>query len=114
MLLQVRELISFFSRRQVVTLLTMTQHGILGPDMAAPVDLSFLADNVFLLRYFEAQGAIRKALSVVKKRSGKHESTIRELILKPGGVSVSEPLSDFTGVLTGTPVYAGASRPKGA
>ena len=113
-LLQVRELISFLSRRQVVTLLTMTQHGILGPDMAAPVDLSFLADNVFLLRYFEAQGAIRKALSVVKKRSGKHESTIRELILKPGGVSVSEPLSDFTGVLTGTPVYAGASRPKGA
>jgi circadian clock protein KaiC len=108
-LLHIRELISYLSRRQVVTLLTLTQHGILGPEMTAPIDLSFLADNVFLLRYFEADGSIRKALSVVKKRSGKHEHTIRELIMQPGGVQVSQPLTGFSGVLTGTPVYGGAA-----
>ncbi len=112
-LLHVRELVSYLNRRQVLTLLTLTQHGILGPDMATPVDLSFLADNVFLLRYFETQGAVRQALSVVKKRSGKHERTIRELIMQPGGIGVSEPLEDFTGVLTGTPLYEGAAKPKG-
>ncbi|WP_363348753.1 ATPase domain-containing protein [Methylocystis echinoides] len=106
--LHIRELISYLSRRKVATLLTLTQHGILGPEMATPVDLSFLSDNVFLLRYFEANGAIRKALSMVKKRSGKHEHTIRELTIKPGGIDVSEALADFTGVLTGTPVYVGA------
>ena len=81
--------------------------------MATPVDLSFLADNVFLMRYFETQGAVRQALSVVKKRSGKHERTIRELIMQPSGIGVSEPLEDFTGVLTGTPLYEGAAKPKG-
>ncbi len=105
-LLHIRELISYLSRRQVLTLLTLTQHGILGPDMTAPIDLSFLADNVFLLRYFEAEGTIRKALSVVKKRSGSHEHTIRELIFTPTGIDVSEPLQGFTGVLTGTPILA--------
>ncbi len=113
-LLHIRELVSYLSRRQIVTLLTLTQHGILGPEMTAPIDLSFLADNVFLLRYFETQGTIRKALSVVKKRSGKHEHTIREFILQPGGVQVSQPLADFTGVLTGTPVYGGAAERTGA
>ena len=112
-LLHVRELVSYLDRRQVLTLLTLTQHGILGPDMATPVDLSFLADNVFLMRYFETQGAIRQALSVVKKRSGKHERTIREFIMRPGGIGVSEPLEDFSGVLTGTPRYHGAAEPKG-
>jgi circadian clock protein KaiC len=110
--LYIRELISYLSRRKVATLLTLTQHGILGPEMATPVDLSFLSDNVFLLRYFEANGAIRKALSMVKKRSGGHEPTIRELIFKPGGISISAALDDFTGVLTGTPVYVGA-KPQG-
>ncbi len=113
-LLHIRELVSYLSRRQVVTLLTLTQHGILGPEMTTPVDLSFLADNVFLLRYFECEGAIRKALSVVKKRSGKHEQTIRELILQPDGIHVSEPLTEFTGVLTGAPVYGGGVGRKGA
>ncbi len=111
--LHIRELVSYLSRRQVVTLLTLTQHGILGPDMAAPIDLSFLADNVFLLRYFEVDGAIHKAFSVVKKRSGSHEPTIREFILKPGCIGVSEPLEGFTGVLTGTPVYSVAKKSKG-
>ena len=81
--------------------------------MTAPIDLSFLADNVFLLRYFEGQGTIRKALSVVKKRSGKHEHTIRELVLEPGAVKVSQPLAEFSGVLTGTPVYGGAQGARG-
>lgn len=112
-LLHIRELVSYLNRRQVVTLLTLTQHGILGPEMTAPIDLSFLADNVFLLRYFETEGTIRKALSVVKKRSGKHEHTIREFILQPGGVRVSEPLTGFTGVLTGTPVYSSAPGTRG-
>ena len=103
--LHLRELISYLRRRQVVTLLTLTEHGILGSDRSTPIDVSFLADNVFLLRYFETQGAIHQALSVVKKRTGQHERTIRELTLKPGGISVGEPLEDLTGVLTGTPYY---------
>ncbi len=112
-LLHIRELISYLSRRQVVTLLTLTQHGLIGPDAATPIDLSFLADNVFLLRYFETEGTIRKALSMVKKRSGGHEHTIREFILQPGGVRVSEPLAGFRGVLTGTPLYAGEAELRG-
>ena len=103
--LQLRELISYLSRRRIVTLLTLTEHGIFGSDRSTPIDLSFLADNVILLRYFEAQGAIHQALSVVKKRIGQHERTIRELILKPGSISVGEPLEDLAGVLTGTPRY---------
>jgi circadian clock protein KaiC len=101
--LQLRELISYLNRRGIVTLLTLTEHGILGSDRSTPIDVSFLADNVILLRYFEAQGAIRQALSVVKKRTGPHERTIRELTLKPGGIGVGEPLDDLSGVLTGTP-----------
>ncbi len=111
--LHIRELISYLSRRQVVTLITLTQHGILGQEMATPIDLSFLADNVFLLRYFEMKGAIHKALSVVKKRSGGHEHTIRELVLGPGSIDVSEPLQEFSGVLTGTPIFTGGTGPKG-
>lgn len=106
-LLHIRELVSYLGRRGVTTFLTLTQHGILGPEITAPIDLSFLADNVFLLRYFEKNGAIHKALSVVKKRSGPHETTIREFLLGPGSVHVGEPLVGFTGVLTGTPVCGG-------
>jgi circadian clock protein KaiC len=103
--LQLRELISYLNRRRIVTLLTLTEHGIFGSDRSTPIDLSFLADNVILLRYFEAQGAIHQALSVVKKRIGQHERTIRELTLKPGSISVGEPLEDLAGVLTGTPQH---------
>jgi circadian clock protein KaiC len=101
--LHLRELISYLNRRRVVTILTLTEHGILGSERSTPIDVSFLADNVILLRYFEARGAIRQALSVVKKRTGQHERTIRELKLKPGGISVGEPLEDLAAVLTGTP-----------
>ena len=103
--LHLRELISYLRRRRVVTLLTLTEHGILGSDRSTPIDVSFLADNVLLLRYFEVQGAIHQALSVVKKRTGQHERTFRELTLKPGSIGIGEPLEDLTGVLTGTPHY---------
>ncbi|PPD45808.1 MAG: Circadian clock protein kaiC [Methylocystis sp.] len=112
-LLHLRELITYLGRRQVATFLTLTQHGILGPEMESPVDMSFLADNVFLLRYFEMQGGIHKALSVVKKRSGRHEHTIRELILRDGGVDVIAPLKDFRGVLTGNPIHGGPAKQPG-
>lgn len=104
-ILHIRELLSFLSRRQIITIMTLTQHGVFGTELASPLDFSFLADNVFLLRYFELNGALHKALSIVKKRGGRHEHTIRKLTLSPGGVDVSEPLTGFSGVLTGTPVY---------
>lgn len=104
-ILHIRELLSFMSRRQIVTLMTLTQHGLFGTELSAPLDFSFLADNVFLLRFFELDGALHKALSVVKKRGGRHEHTIRKLTMRTGGVDVSEPLIGFTGVLTGTPMY---------
>jgi len=88
--------------------MVMAQHGFLGSNMTSPVDVSYLADGVLLLRYFEANGAIRRALSVVKKRSGVHESTIRELRFTSGGIHVGEPLRNFRGVLTGVPVFDGA------
>lgn len=112
-MLHIRELVSYLGRRGVTTFMTLTQRGILGPEIAAPIDLSFLADNVFLLRYFEKNGAIHKALSVVKKRSGAHETTIREFLLGPGSIQVGEPLVGFSGVLTGTPVCGGEAGPLG-
>jgi circadian clock protein KaiC len=75
--------------------------------MTSPIDLSYLADNVLLLRFFETCGEIRKALSVVKKRGGLHEQSIRELALSKGQIEVGQPLTDFRGLLTGTPVYVG-------
>jgi len=78
--------------------------------MQSPIDTTYLADTVILLRYFEAAGEVRRALSVVKKRSGNHEQTIREFRLD-GGIRVGEPLKDFLGVLTGTPTYRGQSGP---
>jgi circadian clock protein KaiC len=75
--------------------------------MSSPVDVSYLADTVLMLRYFEAEGAIHRALSVVKKRTGAHENTIRELQLTSQGIRVGEPLTNFQGVLTGVPTYKG-------
>ena len=81
--------------------------------MAAPIDVSFLADNVLLLRFFEAEGSIRQVLSVVKKREGKHERTIRELSLQAAGIHLSEPLTGFAGLLSGTPYRVGAADGRG-
>lgn len=104
LVLQVHELLSFLAEKHVVTLLTMAQHGIIG-DMLAPADVTYLADTVVLLRYFEAGGGVRKAISVVKKRLGGHETTIREYVPTASGLQVGAPLVDFRGVLTGVPEY---------
>ena len=104
---QLHELLTFLNQRGVATLLLVAQHGILGPAMVAPVDVSYLADTVILLRYFEARGAVRQAISVVKKRSGAHERTIREFGLEGGRLRIGEPLAGFHGILTGVPVYEG-------
>ena len=85
----------------------MAQHGLVASDPSAPVDLSYLADSVLLFRYFEASGHVRKAISAVKKRAGRHETTIRELLLGNTGVRVGPPLEDFQGVLTGNPRHVG-------
>jgi circadian clock protein KaiC len=103
--LQLHELLIHLGRQGVATLLLLAQQGVMGP-MSTPVDASYLADGVILLRYFEAFGEIRQAISVVKKRTGKHERTIRELRMD-NGISVGEPLKDFQGVLTGVPEYIG-------
>jgi len=104
---QMHELLTYLNQQGVVTMLVMAQHGFLGSSMISPVDVSYLADTVLMLRYFEAQGAIHRAISVVKKRTGQHEPTIRELDISRKGLRVGEPLSEFRGVLTGVPTYEG-------
>jgi circadian clock protein KaiC len=101
---QLHEVFMFLRQRGILTISVMAQHGLVGA-MQAPIDLSYLADNVVLLRFFEAQGEVRRAISVMKKRSGHHERTIRELLLLPGTIRVGEPLGNFHGVLTGVPTY---------
>lgn len=104
---QLHELLVFLNLRGVATILVMAQYGILGQGMASPVDVSYLADSILLFRYFEAGGEVRQAISVVKRRSGKHERTIRELELGPDTIRIGNPLTEFQGVLTGVPVYIG-------
>jgi len=87
----------------VASMLVTAQHGLMGAQMTAPVDASYLADAVVLLRYFEAEGEVRQAISVVKMRGGEHERTIREFSMKGGRISIGEPLRDYRGVLTGVP-----------
>src|SRR5262249_10888395 len=103
---QLHELLAYLGHSGVVTLLIVAQHGLLG-NMQAPIDTTYLADTVILYRFFEAMGAVGKAIAVVKRRSGKHERTIRELRLDSGGVTLGAPLTDFQGVLSGTPSYRG-------
>ena len=98
--LHLRELIRYLSQRGVLTLLIVAEHGLIGGTLSAPVDVSYLADNVFVLRYFEAAGEVRRAVLVIKKRSGPHERTIHELRIGPG-VTVGERLT-FDGVMAGT------------
>ena len=104
--IQLHELLAFLGNHGVVTALTVAQHGIVG-QMSSPVDLTYLADTVILLRYFEQEGRILKAISVVKKRIGHHENAIRELKLDSSGIRVGEPLINFRGVLTGVPSFHG-------
>jgi circadian clock protein KaiC len=104
--LQMHELLAYLSERGVATILTMAQSGFLGAHMSSPVDVSYLADTILMFRYYEAEGRVRKALSVVKKRSGAHEDTIRELSMGAGGIHIGPALANMRGVLTGTPFAA--------
>lgn len=108
--LHMHELLQYLNRQGATTFLTVAQHGLVG-DMKTPVDVTYLADTVILLRYFEALGRVRRAISVIKKRSGRHEDTIREFRISGRGISIGAPLEDFQGVLKGVPVYAGTYSP---
>jgi circadian clock protein KaiC len=101
--LQLHELLAYLAHHDIVTIFVVAQHGLLGAGMQTVVDVSYLADTVVIFRYFEAAGAVRQAVSVLKKRTGYHERTIRELSLRPGAIAVGEPLHRFEGVLTGVP-----------
>lgn len=107
---QLHELLTYLGQRGVAALLAAAQQGLVSGPMQAPVDVSYLADTVVLLRYFEAQGRVRKAISVLKRRGGMHEDAIRELALGAGGVRVGKALDEFRGVLTGVPQYEGTRR----
>ena len=104
--LHLHELLAYLSSQGVVTLLVMAQNGLIGPGLESPVELSYLADTVLLLRYFESCGQVRQAISVVKKRTGRHERSVRELRLGPG-VRVGDQLREFSAILSGQPLYTG-------
>ena len=108
LLLQMHELLTYLNQQGVLTILVLTQHGLIG-NMQTPVDLTYLSDTVLLLRFFEAEGELRRAISVIKKRTGGHEQTIREYRIDTQGLRVGEPLRQFSGVLTGVPRYTGAA-----
>jgi circadian clock protein KaiC len=110
LILQLHELLSYLSQQGVVTFLINPQHGLVG-SMSTNLNISYVADSVLLLRFFEAEGRIRKAISVLKNRGGAHEDTIRELRIDASGVRVGDALSEFKGVLTGTPHYTGSASP---
>jgi circadian clock protein KaiC len=104
--IHMHELLMYLGQQGVLTILVMAQHGLMGR-MESPLDVSYLSDSVLLLRYFEAHGAVRQAMAVIKKRTGAHERTIREYQVTPSGLRVGPPLADFHGVLTGVPTYNG-------
>jgi circadian clock protein KaiC len=106
MLLQMHEILTYLNQQGVMTFLILAQSGMVG-QMQSPVDLTYLSDAVLLLRFFEAEGEIRRALSVLKKRTGRHESAIREFKIDNDGVQVGPKLESFRGVLTGTPTLVG-------
>ena len=110
LILHMHELLQYLNRQGASTFMTVAQHGLVG-DMKAPVDVTYLADTVILLRYFEALGHVRRAISIIKKRTGPHESTIREYRIGNRGLTVGEPLVAFQGVLRGVPVYVTEDKP---
>ncbi|WNW10470.1 ATPase domain-containing protein [Pseudomonas sp. DTU_2021_1001937_2_SI_NGA_ILE_001] len=110
LVLHMHELLLYLNRRGASTFMTIAQQGLVG-DMRAPVDITYLADTVILLRYFEALGEVRRAISIIKKRTGAHESTIREYRIGVGGLKIGAPLHGFQGVLRGVPHYYGDSQP---
>jgi len=107
LVIQMHELLMYLNERGVLTLMVLAQHGLVGSAMQSPVDVTYLADTVIVLRYFEAFGEVRQAIAVVKKRTGAHERSIREFKLSAEGIEVGEPLKNFEGVLTGVPSFTG-------
>ena len=108
--IHLHEMLMYLGEKRVATLLVGAHQGLIGQTMHSPIDASYLADAVILMRYFEAFGEVRQAISVVKKRGGRHERTIREFRLDPEGIVVGEPLDQFRGVLTGVPEFLGAEK----
>lgn len=108
LILHMHELLSYLGQQGVMTILVLAQHGLVGP-MQSSVDLTYISDTVMLLRFFEAGGRIRRALSVMKKRTGPHEDTIREFRISPDGLRVGPALEQFQGVLTGAPAFSGSA-----
>jgi circadian clock protein KaiC len=104
LILHMHELLQFLNRQGAATYLTVAQHGMVG-DMKSPVDVTYLADTVLLLRYFEAIGQVRRAISVLKKRTGPHENTIREFHIDNNGLRIGPPIDKFQGVLRGVPEF---------
>ncbi|MGC1782721.1 MAG: ATPase domain-containing protein [Acidobacteriaceae bacterium] len=107
LMLQLHEMLSYLNQMGVATLFTMAQSGFLGAQMTSPIDVSYLADTVLLFRYFEQAGQVKQALSIVKKRSGSHERSIRELTFSENSLKVGAPLVQFEGILTGNPRFVG-------
>jgi circadian clock protein KaiC len=107
LVIQMHELLMYLNEQRVLTLMVLAQHGLVGSSMQTPVDVTYLADTVIVLRYFEAFGEVRQAIAVVKKRTGGHERSIREFRLSEGGLQIGAPLKNFDGVLTGVPAFTG-------
>jgi circadian clock protein KaiC len=103
------EMLTYLNQQGVMTMVILAQSGMVGP-MHSPVDMTYLSDAVLLLRFFEAEGEIRRAISMIKKRTGSHESAIREMRIDNGGIRVGQKLEGFRGVLTGTPTYGGGGK----
>jgi circadian clock protein KaiC len=101
--LHLHELLTYLNNRGILTLMVLAQMGLVGSAMQTPIDVSYLADNILVFRYFESRGEVRQAISMMKKRSGGHERSIRELRFLPGRITVGEPLSNFQGILSGSP-----------
>ena len=107
LIIQLHELLTYLGQKGVATVITAAHRGLIGSQMESPVDATYLADSAVILRYFESGGVVRQAISILKKRGGPHERTIREFRLEDGRIAVGEPLTQFHGVLTGVPVYDG-------
>jgi circadian clock protein KaiC len=110
LILQMHELLTYLGQQGVLSILVLAQHGLVGP-IESPLDISYLSDAVLMLRYFEVAGTVRRALSVVKKRSGNHEHTIREFRLTGAGISLGQPLKEFSGIFSGNPRFTGKEIP---
>ena len=106
-LIQLHELLTYLNLRGVITILILAQYGLVGGRVDAPIEISYLADSVLLLRYFELAGMVRRAISAVKRRVGQHEQTIREMHLRPNSITIGQPITSLTGILSGTLSFTG-------